>query len=93
MQRIAWFGLLYRTLCYNHYTTKMIAFETAMEPTFWFVDKFAKYLGPVSCKPSEPRHEKSVLSSEFLTRSDTNWPVQPQKIDLGRRGVVLSLKR
>lgn len=47
MQRVAWLGLLYRTLCYNHYTTKMIAFETAMEPTFWFVDKFAKYLGPI----------------------------------------------
>ena len=48
MRRIEWLGLLYRTLCYNHYTTKMIAAETAMEPMFWFVDKFAKYLGPVS---------------------------------------------
>lgn len=46
-QRVSWWGLLYHTLCYNYFTTWMIMFETAMEPMFWIVDRFAKYLGPI----------------------------------------------
>ena len=44
----SWWGLLYGTFCYNYFTTWMIMFETALEPMFWFVDRFARYLGPVS---------------------------------------------
>lgn len=40
--------MLYMTLCYNYFTTIYLAFETALEPMFWFVDRFARYLGIVS---------------------------------------------
>ncbi|KAL4231827.1 Palmitoyltransferase zdhhc16 [Mactra antiquata] len=41
-----YFNVLYMTLCYNYFTTIFLAFETLLEPLFWFVDRFAKYLGP-----------------------------------------------
>lgn len=44
---IAWIKLLHFTLCYNHFTSFTLATETCLEPIFWFVDKFAKYLGPI----------------------------------------------
>lgn len=35
------------TLCYNQFTNLNTAMETAMEPLFWFVDHFTKYIGPI----------------------------------------------
>lgn len=43
-----WFQLLRMTLFYNHFTSWSYAMETAFEPLFCCVDRFAKYLGPVS---------------------------------------------
>lgn len=43
-----WVTTLYYTLCYNYFTTFFIALEIVLEPAFWFVEKFARYLGPVS---------------------------------------------
>ena len=46
----------------------------------------------------EPRHEKN-LSSGFATRVDSNWPVQPQKLDrleildTETRGIILSRRQ
>ncbi|XP_033757625.1 palmitoyltransferase ZDHHC16B-like [Pecten maximus] len=44
---ISWIKLLHMTLYYNHFTSFSVALETSLEPVFWFVDKFAKYLGPI----------------------------------------------
>lgn len=42
-----WMSTLYMTLCYNYFTTFFIALETLLEPMFWFVDRFARYIGPM----------------------------------------------
>lgn len=44
---LEWWSVLYMTLYYNYFTTFLLAFETALEPMFWFVDRFARYLGPI----------------------------------------------
>jgi len=44
-----WFVLrltLY-SLCYNSLTTWTTVIDTALEPLFWFVEHFIRYLGPV----------------------------------------------
>jgi len=43
-----WFSMMYGTLCYNYFTNFMLMFETLLEPMFWFVERFAKHIGPVS---------------------------------------------
>ena len=48
VQSFQWLRLLRQTLFYNHFTSTTIVVETAAEPMFWTVDRFAKYLGPVS---------------------------------------------
>ncbi|XP_052804832.1 palmitoyltransferase ZDHHC16-like [Mya arenaria] len=42
-----WVSTLYYTLFYNYFTSLYVALEVMLEPLFWFVEKFAKYLGPV----------------------------------------------
>ncbi|KAL5022759.1 hypothetical protein ScPMuIL_001914 [Solemya velum] len=42
-----WVRLLLNTLCSNYFTSWSYAVETACEPLFCFVDRFAKYLGPI----------------------------------------------
>lgn len=44
---LRWLILLRRTLFYNHFTSPTLIVETAAEPMFWTVDRFAKYLGPI----------------------------------------------
>ena len=54
------FGLYYRlrfrlrlvlvsvlSLVYNEHLSRSYVFDTLMEPAFWFVDSFAKILGPL----------------------------------------------
>ena len=41
--KISYFSLFYNSLT-SWYTTS----DAAMEPIFWFVDHFVRYLGPVS---------------------------------------------
>ena len=36
------------TLCYNQFTSCNTMFDAALEPMFWLVDHFTKYMGPVS---------------------------------------------
>ena len=36
------------TLCYNQFTSCNTVMDTALEPLFWLVDHFTKYMGPVS---------------------------------------------
>ena len=40
--------ITFRSLTYNHFTSWGTCTDTALEPLFWFVDHFVKYLGPVS---------------------------------------------
>lgn len=47
VQFFRWLCLLRQTLFYNHFTSTTIILETAAEPLFWSVDRFAKYLGPI----------------------------------------------
>ena len=42
--------LTYWTLFYNSHTSFSVCMDTALEPLFWFVDRFVRYLGPVSIK-------------------------------------------
>ncbi|ESO96848.1 hypothetical protein LOTGIDRAFT_115412 [Lottia gigantea] len=46
-QKWEYWVLMYRTMFYNEFTTWNSCIDTAMEPMFWFVDHFAKYLGPI----------------------------------------------
>ncbi|GAB1600488.1 palmitoyltransferase ZDHHC16-like [Argonauta hians] len=39
--------LMFFSLCYNAFTSPSLAMETAMEPVFWLVDRFAKYMGRI----------------------------------------------
>ncbi|XP_050397684.1 palmitoyltransferase ZDHHC16 [Patella vulgata] len=39
--------LTYRSLFYNEYTSLNTLIDTMMEPLFWCVDHFARYLGPI----------------------------------------------
>lgn len=39
--------LMYFSLCYNAFTSPSLILETALEPVFWIVDHFAKYMGPI----------------------------------------------
>ena len=45
-----WFllKLTFWSLFYNHLTSWSTIFDAALEPMFWFVDHFVRYLGPVS---------------------------------------------
>ncbi|CAC5426412.1 Coiled-coil domain-containing protein 186,Palmitoyltransferase ZDHHC16,Palmitoyltransferase ZDHHC16A [Mytilus coruscus] len=47
IQSFQWLRLLRQTLFYNHFTSTTVIMETAAEPMFWTVDRFAKYLGPI----------------------------------------------
>ncbi|XP_052229147.1 palmitoyltransferase ZDHHC16A-like isoform X2 [Dreissena polymorpha] len=42
-----WMTTLYYTLYFNYFTTFFLALEVMMEPLFWFVEKFARFLGPM----------------------------------------------
>ncbi|KAJ8317723.1 hypothetical protein KUTeg_005627 [Tegillarca granosa] len=44
---IPWLKLLRQTLFYNEFNSLVVVLETIAEPMFWFVDRFAKYLGPI----------------------------------------------
>jgi low temperature requirement protein LtrA len=35
------------SLCYNSLTSGSTVMDTALEPMFWFVEHFIRYLGPV----------------------------------------------
>lgn len=35
------------SLCYNAFMSPNLMLETAMEPVFWIVDHFARYMGPI----------------------------------------------
>jgi len=37
-----------KTLFYNHFMDQGYIADVCMEPMFWFVDNFTKFLGPVS---------------------------------------------
>ena len=39
--------LTFHSLTYNEFTSWGYCMDTALEPLFWFVDHFVKYLGPV----------------------------------------------
>jgi len=40
--------LIFNSLFYNEHLSFNYAFDTLMEPLFWFVDNFTHVLGPVS---------------------------------------------
>ena len=42
------FKLTYWSLFHNSFTTWNTVLDAALEPMFWFVDHFVKYMGPVS---------------------------------------------
>ena len=42
------FRLTLHSLCYNSLTTGTTVIDTALEPMFWFIERFIRYLGPVS---------------------------------------------
>jgi len=46
-----WFivRLTFCSLFYNSLTSSWTFVDTLLEPMFWFVDHFVRYLGPVSC--------------------------------------------
>jgi len=41
-------NLLIKSLFYNHFMDQSYIADVCMEPMFWFVDNFTKFLGPVS---------------------------------------------
>lgn len=41
-------NLLIKSLFYNHFMDQGYIADVCMEPMFWFVDNFTKFLGPVS---------------------------------------------
>ena len=43
------FRLTLCSLFYNSLTSSWTVVDTLLEPMFWFVDHFVRYLGPVSC--------------------------------------------
>ncbi|XP_071090056.1 palmitoyltransferase ZDHHC16-like isoform X1 [Haliotis cracherodii] len=42
-----WWSLLYKSLFYNDHNSCNTATDAMMEPMFWCVDHFAKYMGPI----------------------------------------------
>ena len=42
--RLTWYSLFYNSL-----NSSWTVVDTMLEPMFWFVDHFVRYLGPVSC--------------------------------------------
>ena len=44
----SWIRMFHQTFFYNEFTSFSVALETVFEPLFCFVDRFAKYMGPVS---------------------------------------------
>ena len=47
-EKIEYCHLAMFTLCYNQFTSFNTMLDAALEPLFWIVDHFTKYMGPVS---------------------------------------------
>ncbi|KAL8585831.1 hypothetical protein ACOMHN_065181 [Nucella lapillus] len=46
-EKMEYCHLVLFTLCYNQFTSHNTILDTAMEPLFWIVDHFTKYMGPI----------------------------------------------
>lgn len=69
------------TLCYNQFTSGSTMLDAALEPLFWLVDHFTKYMGPVSTGIFRPQKNlgRSCMELEGLSTSKNSLVLSLQE--------------